>query len=1242
MPDTMPNAMPPEVARYLPARQWEKLQDPAPRRGHLLNALHRLNSVTYQLATYLPRHLVDALLQDPRPGRVQGQQQHGTLLFSDVSGFTALSERLAAQGQVGAEQLTTIMNDYFAAMLDILAWSAGSLLKFAGDALLVYFAAQPQAEQVRWAVRAAQRMMRAMHQFSAIETPFGALPLQMKIGLSTGDFVAASVGSAARMEYVLIGPTVTRALVAEGHASAGQIILDAATAAALPPAEVVPHADGFYRLQPQPDAPLDDFEIQATARRAQPTAAWLGADDKIYADIRQALRQIETLTPYIAAEVVEQTLALGQERALESEFRPTVTLFLNFTGFAACLERLGLEETTQLLDDYFNAMHIAIQRYGGIISRIDPYSRGSKLLALFGAPVAHEDDPYRAVAAALQLHAALAALQRRWQRQHPQLPADCIQQRIGITRGVTFAGQAGAVTRREYTVMGDDVNLAARLMSAAEPGQILISQHVYEAVAADFTCRTLPAIRVKGKSKPIPLYAPTGQEAAPFLRRLDSRPPLVGREAALAQARQMLEQALTGPDKRLALEGAPGIGKSHLADALIQQARAQNFHIYHAAAHAYTANTPYALWQTLIQEIAGITPEDTDEIRGLKLQERLAAVGLTTYAEQAPLFALFGLQSEIALLPTPAPPPKPAAPAAAPRANLFARLSAQTAPATPSSEKPNLWAVMQARQPQAQTQAQPWERLQSRIEERERNRLFNAVTQLLQRLTKAAPVLLFLEDIHWADASSRQLLDQLLSQLRDAPLVILTVERTSDAPDALTLPPLERDGTAALVTARYGDDLPAADREALLDAIHARSAGNPLFAEEIARWLQRTGVTDPAALQAALHSSSTLQELIIGRMDALPADQRQAIRAAAVIGDAFDRVDLVALLDTNAEPTLAAALHALSDAGLLQQATGSRYSFAQPLVRELIYQSQSHARRQTLHLRLAHHLADRYAADLPRHAELLAYHYLAAEAWEHAAAHLLVAGDKARACYAYPQARQTYQQALDALDRLPDAAATATLRARALTGLGDIALLTDDFVAATEYYQAAHASDPAPPPALLLKLALVLPTQGEPVTAEHHAQRAWEQAADAPLQAQAAVILAWLHWRGDHPADAAIWRERALPLMAAAPATWAARAHAFLAAVSGDHETAYRAYRELSEALGAALTACRRGDQALAAGDTPLAQHWYAQAADLWRAADDAAGLALVQCRQQGGTECSTVQWQRYEDTFHIQLFFIP
>lgn len=1231
-PDTL--ALPSNLDAYLPEKLLLPLREVRFNRRAWGSALNHLRSLRYLLSTYLPSHLAQAKLLHPTVGQSSGEWLDGSLLFSDVSGFTALSERLAHQGQEGAEQLTRAINAYFERMLDILAWSGGILLKFAGDALLVYFSADKDGVQAQWAVRAGQRMMRAMGEFAAIPTALGTVALKMKIGVSTGLFAALSVGSAKRMEYVLLGDPVTRVMGAEGASVAGQIVVDRTTFAQIAPTVFTDLGNGFYAVEEEPGETLDAFEIRAETGRARTAEGSSFTPMEMAADMQRLVAQIAALTPYLPHPLVERIIDTAGQRRIESEYRLTTVLFTNVTGFENLLPdgNTPLDTVTRLMSEYFNAMHAVIARYDGVITRIDPYSKGSKVLVLFGAPVAHEDDPERGTRAALEMMAELAALNARWQHSEA-----VVQQRTGITHGLTFAGQAGAATRREYTVMGDDVNLAARLMSAGAPGQILLAPSVYAKVAARFAITALPAIRVKGKTDPIPIYQVDGlAEENPLSIRLRNLPPLFGRETELAAALERLHAALAGRGARLTLRGPAGIGKSHLAYTLAAHALETGAHAVLVECHAYTAETPYHVWTSLLHTLAGFTTDESLQQRSEKLNAWLAELGMTDSRALDALYILLGLQNPHppSFISSPSQDTETLAAVKPPaRAGLFAQLGQKMAdaPAKPREgpPAPNLWKLAQERQEAERLKsgsAPMWQRLEARVTARERERLFAAVSALVERLAQRTPFVLLVENAQWMDTLSQALLDDLQTRVGTWPVLIVLAERTEDdateTTDAntLTLRPLDETGTCDLVTSMLQTE-EASEVAALCQSIHRHSGGNPLFIEEIVRWMQRTGRTTPDAVEAGLRSSDVLQELIISRVDSLPYGERVAAKDASIVGDDFHASDLAPLQDERTDNAhLTASLTGLETAQMVFQTSPAdiHYAFRQTLTREFIYNSQPFDKRRTQHARLAEYLEQQHASVLAAYAELLAYHYAAAQRWLSAARYLILSGDKARQRYAFPQAAACYRRALEMIERLPvdlTLPDIAAHKVHAYTGLGDIALLTGDFAAAATHYSAARQiAAPETPATLLVKLALALPTQGQAESAEGYAREAWSLSPVGEDLA-ASATLAWLLWRADSPATRE-WIEHARPLAATPTDRWTAGIAALLDDFSGDWEAAQRTYLALGHSDAAALAACRQGDHALRDGDVAAALAHYESAADLWKQENDTPGLALARYRQ--------------------------
>lgn len=1288
--------IPPELQAHLPPDLWRKLNREVPSRGVLLNALERLRSTLYQVSTFLPQLLVQEKMRRPVTGLVTGQVLRGSLLFSDVSGFTALSERLVGMGQQGAEILTNNMNRYFTRMLEIQSRSGGMLIKFAGDAMLVYFPEMEGGEHVCWAVRTALRMLAAMAEFARIETPSDPVTLKMKIGVATGEFLAASIGCAQRVEFIVLGPTVISTMAAEGASTgAGQLIVDQNSARELPqdattsPNEsylVTPQKAGYFLVRHTNDKKLDDFEITAEKRRARGAMALNASPQALVAQMEIVLGQIHALTPYLASELVKQIVAHAQERSVRSQYRPTTVMFCNFIGPEALLTawgEKGAARVTSLLSAYFNAMHDVITHYGGIVSRIDPYSKGTKMLVLFGAPVAHEDDPQRAVSAGLSMNVELEKLNQIWRRKFSRdLPPGMntlIQHRIGITFGETYAGQVGALTQREYTVMGDEVNLAARLMEAGEMGQILLNGRVHEMVSDYFVLASIPSIRVKGKSKPVQIFMVVGPREDTITNRVRQRGPLAGRETELAQAETILSAALGGAGTFLSLQGPAGVGKSHLADTLIARAQSAGAKTLLKSCHSYTAETPYACWSDLLLTLAGITPNDyLPQVQYAKLHTLLETLGLPKF--HAPrLAALMGLRSE----------------------------TGQTFQPVPEF-----------------------------FDESEMVGLRDAIGSLLGHLAAASPMLIFFEDADWMDLPSRQLLFSLKEQIETMPVLVLLAERgehnhiqeaiqsskLSNLPararlsrkseseylmnvgHTLVLGPLSLEGTTALVSQLLATDL--------AQVIHEQSGGIPLFINEITYWLQQSRKISLDELRSVLQTSNFLQKLFLSRLETLLETQREIVKIASVIGNEFRTGELQVLLPPTIDSTtLSHHLRALAQARwitLTEAGADARYAYQQSLVREILYNSMPHEHRRQLHARLADYLClpltrrqevqfklaafleTRPTANPGEKAERIADHYEQAEMWHSSARAWLKAASQEQQAGLFARASYSYACGLEMLNKIPAAVITIEiiiLRAQLLTGQGDLGIQSGEYMPALNAYEAARdcLGENIPPKILFhlsCKLALVLTKQKRAREAEKLLRSLINQA-NRTERLIVIAILAWLLVRTGNP-ESSDWIDRAREL--ADPDT---EIQAFLDDLKGEWTLARARYLNLKLPIGAALCALRQGDRFLrdgaideAVGYYDMAMlNWqdqnpqvrgtalglYRKAEALWRKGDETAARALLEEASVQLPKCATTlqkegynaiqrasklissdkaaswpdwKWNLYDDQFRIAVLF--
>ena len=1224
----------PRLVRFLPQALQRRLQldaDPLPdpELAPLIDAASALRSLYHSLTTYVPRCLVERVEERPAPGHPQstghcvwaapagGTFLEGTVLFADISGFTLLSEKLGQQGPAGTEELTAIVNRYFGEMLDILARSGGDLLKFAGDAVLAYFPAFARGSETEadWAIRAGLRMQRAMVPFQAVETSQGTFPLRMKVGLASGRFLAAQVGTAERMEFVVTGPAIQSVMAAEDVAESGQVIIAPTTRQrAGSETRDVPHRDGFFAVDADRPFELGDFEIRAGGRRR---GAFLPARrvPALLRQIGEELDRLEALAPYLAPELVDKLVAGGKRRRVESEYRTTTVLFGNFTGpedyFAALADREdGAQVLASVLDHYFTPVQQIIASHGGIISRIDPYSQGSKLLALFGAPVAHEDDPQRAVAAALAIRERLpaidAAARSTLARHGIPVPADApvFGQRAGITLGLTFAGEAGSRNRREYTVMGDEVNLAARLMAASQPGQILLSRRVQERAGPRFLLRALDPIRVKGKSQPIPIFEARGRRRITPVDVV-SQVPLCGRHEEMKVAQEALDDVIAGRGRVLILEGRAGVGKTRLAREIAAQATARGGLALWGTAVRYGDAPPYAPWREILADLLQITPGT----RIVELENRLRALGLRDDTVRLALADVLGINplaadaffASVAW----------AEAEAVPERGIFHRvedqlLCAYSVTTAGTSTALNLW-VLASERAQEDGEARLGT-LDAQVSVLREQRTRIGLTTLLERCAAQAPLLLVFEDAHWMDDASWALLEDLIPRLVAGP--VLTLVLTRSGPSAvggqrslakgvefqlLQLSNLEPAATAALAQALLGvTDLPAS----VADLVYARSQGNPLFVEELVHALREQGclAVDPAsgqlAVQRDLHTvavPTTVSGVILSRIDRLPAGEQRVLKSAAVIGREF-LYDVLRHLPPQTMPSdvLDGCLASLVRDHFIVELDADphqTFAFLHGLTQEVAYESLPLAERRPLHRAIGEQLETLFADELIEHCEELAAHFCHGEVPDKAAIYLLMAGDKARDQGAYDEAGHYYRAALDVGDKDPHRAAHAH------EGRGDVLMFQAEYEPAVAAYGQALKLQPADDVLVARvqgKRGLLSPLAGRADGDAHKALwvadleagiAGFQAQGTGPVDAERCVSLmgcrAWHAWQSGDAETASHWCDKALALPGVSEPVQAlaryVRGLALGAGAATDLEAARRVWLTLGDADAVAL-----------------------------------------------------------------------
>lgn len=718
----------------------------------------------------------------------------------------------------------------------------------------------------------------------------------------------------------------------------------------------------------------------------------------------------------------------------EGERRVITMLFCDVTGSTEMAEQLDPEEWAEIMDGAFDYLIQPIRRYEGTVARL----MGDGMLAFFGAPVAHEDDPQRAVLAGLDIIKGIRAFCKQVKREYGLN----FSVRVGINTGPVVVGEIGTEQAFEYTAMGDAINLAARMEQTALPGTIQISEETYKMVAPLFDVYEVGPVEIKGKAEPVRAYRVLGLLPRPTRRRgvKGLNAPLVGRAQEFERLRAVIEDVWQGRGHIVCLVGEAGLGKSRLIEELrvIWEERATDEHSWlESWGVSYDPARPYGIFRQFLDQLYGIMEDDALETARDKML-RHAGSGSQEGAQVA--------------------------------ANMADAII-------------NLWAALQTSGGQPPSAGEVLKRA-----------MHESILKYWRHAASIRPYTFVFDDLHWADSASAELLQYLLPLVEEVPMLFVFAGRPYQSSVAwrvketaaanhpqhyteICLNPLTPEESSALIDSLLGTpDLP----EPLPELILRKTDGNPFFVEEVVRSLIESGVVrqDESGVWRAdaevedINIPDNLQALLLARLDRLPEEARHTLQLASVIGNPFDYRVLWQVI--GATESIDQQLAILKQAELIDEVVRPpepAYTFRNKLMRDATYHSILKRHRREFHRLVGEAIESLLPDRLEKEAHRLAHHFYEAQDHGKALKYYTMAGDAAVRVYANTEAIAHYMCALEIAPLANADSAqwihlyTSLGRTQELCGQYDEALVTYEQLEAL-----AHAeNNPA------LELAAILP-----------------------------------------------------------------------------------------------------------------------------------------------------------------------
>ena len=885
------------------------------------------------IASFLPRKIVLSKILEER---FVSETFDATLLFADIFGFTTMSEKLARLGKEGAEEVNKIINSFFEQLINIVYKWNGDIYRFSGDAFLAFFKEEnlvPPSSQR--AINASHEILKFLKEHPVINTKAGRFKIKIHIGLTKGRVYFQDL----QKNYFLGGQIVNDLMNLIEFAGPWEIVVNPVIKNEL--SDIIFRPKGnvwkYVSMRKKPAPPK--IEIAELP-------------------LRIIKNKSEIFEDYIPEWLLKRILLNPHFDHKDGEHRNVAIAFLHFSGIRY---DKNLKEAQKKLSHFYYIVNECIKKYDGWINSIDVYKDSERILAIFGFPQACEDEEKRAVLFAYEI------------LNHPELRG--LKLKAGINFGSVFAGPVGNEIRREYTILGDAVNITARLASKALNHTVLVTEPIFNKTFGLFDYEFCGEQEYKGKKKKIETYRLIKKKEIKkeaLKRWLSESERIIGREKEIKEIKNLLNLCLQGKGQILAITGEPGIGKSRLVHELVKLSEKAGYQTFQGNCISYGSSFSYHPWAQILTDFFGIFPEDSIEVRARKIKEKSLAFN----------------KKIVDWLP------------------IIGEVMGVSFPETPLTKY-----------------------LDAKIK---KQRIFDIVFDFMKFISKSKPVNIVIEDFQWADSASAELVNYIGRNIEDKPILLTLVYRPLKKREEfmekkwtteLHLKELSKDESIELVKNLLNiRDIP----EDLKEVVIEKSQGNPFYIEELIKSLIEQGYVveerDTWKFKGDLKRielPDTVEAVILSRIDRLDLQEKDVLQTASVLGREFDEFLLEGIYPN--PRILKKILKNLERVDLIKFEKSdreSKYFFKHILTREVAYGTLSFARKQELHRKIGEFIE----ADLKDRKEeflgLLSYHFYAGGDYEKALLYSVEAGERAKKIYANEEAIEFFTRAIESYKKL--------------------------------------------------------------------------------------------------------------------------------------------------------------------------------------------------------------------------------